>query len=135
MTSESVIGSSTQAGSSATSGSMPPPLNVILPTQGEQQGAGGQQTPQTQTPTQLGTGEGTIPNTQVLKRKPSRPPSNAWKHFTRRDDEKAACNFCGKIYACNSSRNGTSNMNKHHKGETIGKNLESCLKDWGIKRV
>jgi hypothetical protein len=55
MTSESVIGSSTQAGSSATIGSMPPPLNVILPTQGEQQGAGEQQTPQTQTPTQLGT--------------------------------------------------------------------------------
>jgi hypothetical protein len=91
---------------------MPPPLNDILPTQGEQQGAGGQQTPQTQTPTQLGTTEGTIPNTQVLKRKPSRPPSNAWKHFIRQDD-KAACNFCGKLYAWNSSRNGTSNMNKH----------------------
>jgi hypothetical protein len=27
------------------------------------------------------------------------------------------------------------NLISDHKGETIGKNLESCLKDWGIKRV
>jgi hypothetical protein len=45
---------STQVGSSATSGSMPPPLNVIIPTQGEQQA------PQTQTPIQLGRAEGTL---------------------------------------------------------------------------
>ncbi|GAU39245.1 hypothetical protein TSUD_396910 [Trifolium subterraneum] len=78
--SESVIGSSTQADSSATSGSMPPlPLDVIIPTQGEQQA------PLTQTPTQLGRVEGTI-DTQVLKRKPSRPPSNAWLYFTRENE-------------------------------------------------
>jgi hypothetical protein len=35
MTSESVIGSSTQAESSSTSGSMSPPLNVIILTQEE----------------------------------------------------------------------------------------------------
>jgi hypothetical protein len=37
MASESVIGSSTQAGFSATSGSISPPLNVIILTQEEEQ--------------------------------------------------------------------------------------------------
>lgn len=37
MASESVIGSNTQVDSSTTSGTIPHPLNVIIPTQGEQQ--------------------------------------------------------------------------------------------------
>lgn len=37
MTNENVIGSNTQVDSSTASGTIHPPLNVIIPTQGEQQ--------------------------------------------------------------------------------------------------
>ena len=52
------------------------------------------------------------------KRKPSRPRSWTWDHFTRDPNSKsstprAKCNWCGASYACDTHRNGTTNMKNH----------------------
>lgn len=56
---------------------------------------------------------------QVLpkkKRKPSRPPSDAWQHFTKvENDTRAACNYCHQTYACNTATHRTNNLLKHLK--------------------
>lgn len=52
--------------------------------------------------------------TKVNKRKPYRPLSNTWKHFTKKKDY-AFCNYCFTSYAANSYSHGTSNMLKHLK--------------------
>ncbi|KAK9221995.1 hypothetical protein WN944_010426 [Citrus x changshan-huyou] len=77
------------------------------------------------------------------------PRSKAWKDFTRlpEDYNRCKCNYCDQEYSCKST-NGTSNLSNHlkrritsfntisnHKGETIGKQLDKCLLDWGIERV
>ncbi|WOL16810.1 hypothetical protein Cni_G25598 [Canna indica] len=49
---------------------------------------------------------------EVLKRKPTRAPSSAWIHFTR-ENNRATCNYCKKIYACNATSHGTTNLLKH----------------------
>ncbi|RYQ92534.1 hypothetical protein Ahy_B09g098765 [Arachis hypogaea] len=51
-------------------------------------------------------------------RKPSRPKSWTWKYFTKDPKSKpshprAKCNWCGASYACDSHRNGTTNMRYH----------------------
>ncbi|XP_072060642.1 zinc finger BED domain-containing protein RICESLEEPER 2-like [Arachis hypogaea] len=51
-------------------------------------------------------------------RKPSRPRSWTWEHFTRDPKSnpshpRAKCNWCGASYACDSHRNGTTNMRYH----------------------
>ncbi|RYR21380.1 hypothetical protein Ahy_B03g066661 isoform B [Arachis hypogaea] len=48
-------------------------------------------------------------------KKPSRPRSWAWKYFTKGLKSKpshprAKCNWCGASYACDSHRNGTTDM-------------------------
>lgn len=71
-----------------------------------------------QNPLQQGGGEAQqgIPasQTEVLKRKPSRSPSNAWAHFNRESD-RSICSYCKKSYACNNASHGTTNMLKHLK--------------------
>ncbi|XP_072054915.1 zinc finger BED domain-containing protein RICESLEEPER 2-like [Arachis hypogaea] len=52
------------------------------------------------------------------KRKPSRPRSWTWDHFTKDETSnpqypRAKCNWCGASYACDTHKNGTSNMKKH----------------------
>ena len=59
-----------------------------------------------------------LPNQQEAtikgKRKPTRPPSIAWDHFTKSlDGFHATCNYCAKQYACDSKKNGTSNLLSH----------------------
>ncbi|RYR38203.1 hypothetical protein Ahy_A09g043173 isoform B [Arachis hypogaea] len=51
-------------------------------------------------------------------RKPSKPRSWTWKHFTkdpksRPSHPRAKCNWCGTSYAYDSHRNGTTNMRYH----------------------
>ncbi|QHN88942.1 uncharacterized protein DS421_16g567850 [Arachis hypogaea] len=51
-------------------------------------------------------------------RKPSRPRSWIWEHFTKDPKSKpshprAKCNWCGASYACDSHRNGITNMRYH----------------------
>ncbi|RYR19682.1 hypothetical protein Ahy_B03g064550 isoform B [Arachis hypogaea] len=51
-------------------------------------------------------------------RKPSRPRSWTWEHFTKDPKSKpsyprAKCDWCGASYACDSHRNGTTNMRYH----------------------
>ncbi|KAL1316599.1 hypothetical protein AAHE18_15G077800 [Arachis hypogaea] len=48
-----------------------------------------------------------------VKRKPSRAPSSVWAHFTKSSPNEACCNYCKKIYICNSSSHGTTNLHKH----------------------
>lgn len=48
------------------------------------------------------------------KRKPIRPPSIAWDHFTKLSDGyHTLCNYCAKQYACAEKKNGTSNLLSH----------------------
>ncbi|RYR58268.1 hypothetical protein Ahy_A05g023922 isoform A [Arachis hypogaea] len=51
-------------------------------------------------------------------RKSSRPRSWTWEHFTKDPKSKPShprtkCNWCGASYACDSHRNGTTNMRYH----------------------
>ncbi|GAU23634.1 hypothetical protein TSUD_386230 [Trifolium subterraneum] len=52
-------------------------------------------------------------------RKPIKPRSWTWKHFTKKGS-RANCNWCGASYAADSHKNGTSNL-QHHL-------LHQCLK-------
>ncbi|KAG2711418.1 hypothetical protein I3760_04G076400 [Carya illinoinensis] len=61
----------------------------------------------------------------LLKKRKGTDKSIVWDHFTKVDgcpvdDPKAKCNYCGKMYACHSKRNGTSTMQNH---------LPSCRKN------
>ena len=52
------------------------------------------------------------------KRKPSRPRSWTWDHFTKdlapnSLNPRAKCNWCGATYACDTHRNGTTNLKNH----------------------
>ena len=51
------------------------------------------------------------------RKKPSKPPSPVWGHFTKIKDDKhdprARCNYCEKEYASGSKKNGTSNLWSH----------------------
>ena len=50
------------------------------------------------------------------KRKSSKPPSSAWKHFDivgKGLDRKARCKYCSREYVYVSSKSGTSNLNAH----------------------
>ena len=52
------------------------------------------------------------------KRKPTKPASMVWEHFTKikggdPNDPRCACNYCGKDYACNTKTCGTSSMLVH----------------------
>ncbi|RYR53229.1 hypothetical protein Ahy_A06g028242 [Arachis hypogaea] len=52
------------------------------------------------------------------KRKPCRPRSWTWDHFTKDETSnpqypRAKCNWCGASYACDTHKNGTSNMKNH----------------------
>ncbi|XP_072054326.1 zinc finger BED domain-containing protein RICESLEEPER 2-like [Arachis hypogaea] len=52
------------------------------------------------------------------KRKPSRPRSWTWDHFTKDETSnpqypRAKCNWCGASYGCDTHKNGTSNMKNH----------------------
>ena len=52
------------------------------------------------------------------KRKPIRPRSWTWDHFTKDETSnpqypRAKCNWCGASYACDTHKNGTSNVKKH----------------------
>uniref|UniRef100_A0A803PEN4 BED-type domain-containing protein n=1 Tax=Cannabis sativa TaxID=3483 RepID=A0A803PEN4_CANSA len=79
--------------------------------------------PQSQPSTQLssqpsaGGDESPSPTSCAPKRKPTRPPSKVWTHFTKVIDDaknpKARCNYCGVSYACGSKKNGTSNLLTH----------------------
>ncbi|KAF7808335.1 zinc finger BED domain-containing protein RICESLEEPER 2-like [Senna tora] len=58
------------------------------------------------------------------KRKPTRPESWVWAHFTLIEDcdpeyPRATCNWCGTDYACHKKRNGTSNMAHHLESKCI----------------
>ncbi|MED6220035.1 hypothetical protein PIB30_041206 [Stylosanthes scabra] len=51
-------------------------------------------------------------------RKPSRPRSWTWEHFTKDPNcnpeyPRAKCNWCGASYACDTHKNGTTNMKNH----------------------
>ena len=39
--------------------------------------------------------------------------SQIWDHFTKVDESQSKCNHCGKVFACNSKRNGTSSARNH----------------------
>ncbi|KAF7831973.1 zinc finger BED domain-containing protein RICESLEEPER 2-like [Senna tora] len=50
----------------------------------------------------------------TLKRKPFRPPSHVWSHFTKNETgDRCKCNYCKKEYACGSKSHGTSTLNRH----------------------
>ena len=58
-------------------------------------------------------------NVSVLKRKPTRT-SDIWEHFTKakvseRGEPRSICNYCGKDYASDTKRVGTSSMWGHLK--------------------
>lgn len=61
------------------------------------------------------------------KRKAMELRAEAWKHFKRIKDEngnlRANCNYCGRLFHCNSKSNGTSSLNYH---------LTKCKKYLGI---
>ncbi|KAF7832042.1 zinc finger BED domain-containing protein RICESLEEPER 2-like [Senna tora] len=47
----------------------------------------------------------------TLKRKPSRPPSHVWSHFTKNETgDRCKCNYCKKEYACGSKSHSTSTL-------------------------
>ncbi|KAI4331750.1 hypothetical protein L6164_016707 [Bauhinia variegata] len=49
-------------------------------------------------------------------KKPTRPPSWAWDHFTKKSIKgvmRVLCNWCGTHYACDRKRNETSNLIGH----------------------
>lgn len=56
---------------------------------------------------------------EVLKRKPSKIPSNAWVHFTKQND-RLLVTIVKKSYATNNASHATTNMLKH---------LKACLKN------
>uniref|UniRef100_A0A9I9E8D2 BED-type domain-containing protein n=1 Tax=Cucumis melo TaxID=3656 RepID=A0A9I9E8D2_CUCME len=52
------------------------------------------------------------------KRKPVKPPSSVWEHVIKVEGcdfkyPRAACKHCGASYACDSKRNGTTNLKRH----------------------
>ncbi|KAL4021214.1 hypothetical protein IC575_020006 [Cucumis melo] len=52
------------------------------------------------------------------KRKPVKPQSSVWEHFIKVEGcdpkyPRAACKHCGASYACDSKRNGTTNLKRH----------------------
>ncbi|WOL01424.1 HAT family dimerization domain-containing protein [Canna indica] len=109
--------SGTQVGSAPTPTSSDIQLETMLegPSQARPQAPLGPPQDPTQAGIQVITSQDkdTQPSPQeVLKRKPTRPPSNAWLHFTREND-RATCIYCKKIYACNASSHGTTNLLKH----------------------
>ncbi|KAL5564284.1 hypothetical protein UlMin_027448 [Ulmus minor] len=58
-----------------------------------------------------------LPETECLKRKPAKK-STIWEHFTnlkveKNQEPRAACNYCGKTYASDTRRVGTSSMWGH----------------------
>ena len=62
-----------------------------------------------------------IEDVPVLKRKPIRK-SDIWEHFTKvkvsdGGESRATCNYCGKDYASDSKRVGTSSMWGHLKNQ------------------
>jgi hypothetical protein len=59
------------------------------------------------------TNEANIEAGDTGNRKPIKPRSWTWKHFTKIGRSRAECNWCGVSYAADSHKNGTSNM-KHH---------------------
>ncbi|XP_042950225.1 uncharacterized protein LOC122282331 [Carya illinoinensis] len=70
---------------------------------------------ETQTPKPSSAPSSTCP---LPRKRKGKDPSIVWDHFTKVegcpvDDPKAKCNYCGKIYACHSKRNGTSTMQNH----------------------
>ncbi|XP_054821797.1 zinc finger BED domain-containing protein RICESLEEPER 2-like [Prosopis cineraria] len=75
-------------------------------------------------------GEKQPENSKVTgKRKPTRPESWVWSHFTLMEGcdpefPRATCNWCGFDYACHKKRNGTSNMATH---------LEERCKKFGVR--
>lgn len=91
------------------------PTEGTQPTQGTQPTPGTQPTGPTQgqrTETQPQEAEQVLPK----KRKPTRPPSDAWQHFTKvENDTRAACNYCHQTYACNTATHRTNNLLKHLK--------------------
>ncbi|KAL0015202.1 hypothetical protein SO802_002271 [Lithocarpus litseifolius] len=73
---------------------------------------------------------------RVKENQSTREPSDVWEHFVKLQNcEKSECKYCKKQYNA-ARRNGTSSMRAHIlKWETIGKTIERCLNDWGIKMV
>ncbi|KAG2704131.1 hypothetical protein I3760_06G170800 [Carya illinoinensis] len=70
---------------------------------------------ETQTPKPSSAPTSTCP---LPRKRKGKDPSVVWDHFTKVegcpvDDPNAKCNYCGKIYACHSKRNGTSTMQNH----------------------
>ncbi|XP_052187723.1 zinc finger BED domain-containing protein RICESLEEPER 3-like [Diospyros lotus] len=53
---------------------------------------------------------------KAVKSKP-RQQSKVWEHFTKNEDDysepRAVCNYCGKDYASDTRRNGTSTLSNH----------------------
>ncbi|KAF7802276.1 zinc finger BED domain-containing protein RICESLEEPER 2-like [Senna tora] len=50
----------------------------------------------------------------TLKRKPFRPPSHVWSHFTKNETgDRCKCNYCKKEYARGSKSHGPSTLNRH----------------------
>lgn len=57
-------------------------------------------------------------NSKNHKKKPNKPASIVWDHFTRLkncnpNNPRCICNYCGKDYACNSKTCGTNSMLVH----------------------
>ena len=65
--------------------------------------------------TETSTNDGDNDDSNPGKRKPFRPRSWTWEHFTRDPSSKPSnarpkCNWCGASNICDSHRNGTTNM-------------------------
>ncbi|XP_021639462.1 zinc finger BED domain-containing protein RICESLEEPER 3-like [Hevea brasiliensis] len=54
---------------------------------------------------------------EVVKRKPVRPRSPVWDHFTKfintKGKIKGKCNYCGKEFCCDPKKNGTTALRNH----------------------
>ena len=75
-------------------------------------------TSSTPTATPTDTPDSSLPPQGTSKRKPTKPPSEVWDHFTKVKEcdpnyPRATCNYCGIDYACHGKRNETSNMKAH----------------------
>lgn len=58
---------------------------------------------------------------KLKKRKPARPPSMVWRHFTKKKDT-AFCNYCFTSFVSNGSNHRTNNMLKTH--DDLSKNMK-----------